>query len=351
MKRLFIFLIICSAICTGGVAYAQETSEVKATIVNLVEEQIENGNVKAIIEVRTESGDSYIIDSSEAYVDLGPFELKEGDRVILQIIKDADGAETAFISDVVRAPMLLLVFLIFAGLTLLVGWLRGLLALLGLAVTVGVIFLFILPQILAGNDPVIITVIGAAIILLVNMHLAHGFNRQTLMAFVSTLFGLLLVVVFAHLFVALARLSGLGSEEAALLSFTATEIVSFKGLLLAGIILGAVGVLDDIAIAQSEAVAELRLANPDLTTKDLFTSAMRIGRHHIASTVNTLVLAYAGVAMPLFLLFLVVSDVDMWRFLNEPIVAEEIVRTLAGTAALVLTVPIATWFATVAPKR
>ncbi len=351
MKRVLLFLILISGMLSFGVASAQETVEVQATILNLIEETVEGGESKTIIEARTDGGDSYVIDSSDAYTDLEPYALKEGDLVMLQVVMDADGNETAYISDVVRTPMLLIILLIFVGVTLLVGWLRGLLAMIGLAVTIAVLFLFILPQILAGGDPVIITVIGAAMILIVNMHLAHGFNKQTLMALLATLIGLALVVAFAHLFVELARLTGLGSEEAALLSFTTVEIVSFKGLLLAGIILGAVGVLDDIAIAQSETVAELREANPELDDKELFRRAMRIGRHHIASTVNTLVLAYAGVAMPLFLLFLVTNEIELARFLNEPIIAEEIVRTLAGTTALVLTVPIATWFATIAPRR
>jgi len=350
MKYLFSFLVAFSLLGFSNVAFAQETREVRGLIVNAVEETT-NGTPAQLFEVRSEDGASYVVNAAEGYTDLDSLHLEEGDQVYLQIVEGIDGEQTAYISDVVRTPFLLIVFFIFAGLTLVVGWLRGLLALLGLAITIGILFLFILPQILAGADPVTVTVIGAAGILLVNMHLAHGFNKQTFMALLSTFCGLTLVVVLSHAFVALTRLTGLGSEEAALLSFEAAQIVSYKGLFLAGIILGAVGVLDDVAIAQSETVAELREVNPKISKKKVFAAALRIGRHHIASTVNTLVLAYAGVAMPLFLLFLNAEGIDIARFLNEPIIAEEIVRTLAGTAALVLTVPIATWFATLAPKR
>lgn len=118
------------------------------------------------------------------------------------------------------------------------------------------------------------------------------------------------------------------------------------GLLLAGIILGAVGVLDDIAITQTETVAELHEANPKLSSSELFKRGMQVGRHHIASVVNTLVLTYAGVALPIFLLFALREDMGFMRLLNEEMIAEELVRTLAGTAALILLVPISTWFAT-----
>jgi len=198
MKRLFLFVFVVAAILTGGIARAQETTEAKATIVNLFEEVTDLGEKTTIIEVRTNAGDEYVVNSSEAYLDLDPLSLHEGDRVLVQVIKGPDGLETAYISDVVRTPMLLLILLVFFGITLLVGWLRGLLALFGLVVTIGALFLFILPQIFAGHDPVAITVIGGAFILGLNMHLVHGFHRKTFFAFLSTVCGLFLVIVFLH---------------------------------------------------------------------------------------------------------------------------------------------------------
>ena len=121
--------------------------------------------------------------------------------------------------------------------------------------------------------------------------------------------------------------------------------------ILGGIILGAVGVLDDIAITQQETVFEIGSADPSLDKKELFKRAMNVGRHHIASVINTLVLAYVGVALPLFLIFMMNDTISITRFLNEEFVAEEIIRTLAGTSALILTVPIATWFAILIRKR
>ncbi|MFC1787959.1 YibE/F family protein, partial [Patescibacteria group bacterium] len=214
-----------------------------------------------------------------------------------------------------------------------------------------VLFGFVFPQILNGLDPVLATVIGSIVILLVNMHLSHGINKKTFVAFLSTFVGLILVYVFAKFFVALTQLSGQASDEAALLFQTTDQIALPAGLLLATIILGATGVLDDITITQSETVGELIDTNPAMDRKEIYQRAMRIGRHHIASVVNTLVLAYAGVAMPLFLLFMLREDIGILRFINEEVVAEEIVRTIAGTLALVLLVPLSTWFAVMAQKK
>jgi uncharacterized membrane protein len=181
------------------------------------------------------------------------------------------------------------------------------------------------------------------------MHLSHGVNRHTFFAFLSTLGGLGLVLLFTQSFLWLARLSGLASEEGTLLFWELDPVQAPVGILAAGIILGSVGVLDDIAITQSETVRELLLANGHATRRDLFKQAMRIGRHHIASTVNTLILVYAGAALPVFLLFMNQFG-GYHEFLQNELVAEELVRTLAGTSALVLLVPISTWFATINHK-
>ena len=223
------------------------------------------------------------------------------------------------------------------------------LSLVGLVVTVLILFGFLFPAILAGRDPVIFTVLASIVILAVNMHISHGVRKQTFLAFLGTVAGLILVIVFSKLFVEMASLSGLAGEEATLLFWETGGVQLPVGILTAGIILGAVGVLDDVAITQSEVVGELLLANPNTKKKELFVKAMRIGRHHIASTVNTLVLVYAGAALPVFLLY-IYGDHSLQTFFGNELIGEEIVRTLAGTCALVLTVPISTWFATLAPR-
>ncbi|MFH1632011.1 MAG: YibE/F family protein [bacterium] len=353
MKRIAFLCFILTIGLTLGVpmVFAQDTIEVEAEVLGVVNKRTDEGIEYFVIEAADQDGRLFEVDTSEGYVDSAKFEVEEGDRVLLQVIENLDGSETVFLVDVVRSGSLLWIALIFAAIAIAVGRWRGALAIVGLAVTLAILFWFVFPQILAGRDPVLMTVIGSAVILAVNMHLAHGLSRGTFAAFLGTIGGLILTLIFANLFVGLTGLSGLGSEESTLLFYKAGDVIIPKGILLAGIILGAVGALDDVAVTQGEAVSEIKQANLSLSRRELFTRAMRIGRHHIASTVNTLVLAYAGVAMPLLLLFMVTSDIGTLRFINEEVVAEEIVRTIAGTAALVLTVPLATWFATFVHKK
>jgi uncharacterized membrane protein len=327
-----------------------ETIDTKGRVIEILEHYEQNGNPQ--IKMRVEAdGEEYTIDTGEAYLEGLRYTIKEGDKVFIQVLKQDGQIVQTFLVDVVRWNALWIIGLLFILTIIAVGYWRGVSAIVGLSITLAVLFGYIVPSILNGGDAVLVTMIGSVIILAVNMHLSHGFNKPTLLAYLSTVIGVAMVYMFSTWFVRLADLSGMASEEAVLLYFQSEVVVVPTGILLAGIIIGAVGVLDDIAIAQSEAVAELIKANPELSRKDLFTRAMRLGRHHIASTVNTLVLAYAGVALPLLLLFVYSEGVDVARFLNEEPVVEEIVRTVAGTLALILTVPLATWFATFQQKR
>lgn len=338
-------------IAEAGADTAATSSEVRAQIVEIVDET-EVGETRQIEFIaEDEAGNRYEVNTADSYTEGLRYDLRVGQKVYLQVLKQGGVVNQVFLVDVVRVGRMVALALLFAILVVAVGLWRGVSALFGLLLTLGILFGGILPAILAGSDPVLATVLGSIVILAINMHLSHGFNKPTFVAYMSTLVGLTLAVIFSHAYVFFAKLSGFASEEMVLLYFSSEYVQVPSGILLAGIILGAVGVLDDIAITQSETVTELLDANNKLSRKELFERAMRIGRHHIASTVNTLVLAYAGVAMPLLLLFMLTKDVGALRFINDELIAEEIVRTLAGTSALILTVPIATAFATWYQKR
>lgn len=221
------------------------------------------------------------------------------------------------------------------------GW-RGGAALLGLAASLAIIIWFIVPAILDGRDPVLVAVVGAAAIGLLALYLAHGIQPLTHVALIGTFAALALTAALSQLMLALTRFSGLASEESIYLTLVGDFDLS--GLLLAGIVLGALGALDDVTVTQSSAVWELRRANPSLPTKDLFAAGLRVGRDHIASTVNTLLLAYAGASLPLVLLF-ALSRQSLGIVANSEVVAVEIVRTLVGSIGLVTAVPITTWLA------
>lgn len=321
------------------------SAEKKGVVVSIEHDETIEDTRQMIFTVEVD-GEEYTIDTRESLLDGLRYNIKEGSRVYVQFIYLGDEVTQVYFVDIVRTKALLLITLLFAAVIVAIGRWRGVSALAGLVITFIILFGWVIPVILRGGSPVFTTIIASMVILGVNMHLSHGLNKHTMHAFFSTAIGVFLAWGFGAWFIRLANLSGMANEEAILLQYHSETIPLPAGILLAGIILGAVGVLDDIAITQSETVEELEKANPEMSRTELFTAAMRIGRHHIASTVNTLVLAYAGVALPLLLLFIMTQGVEVGRFINEEPVAEEIIRTLAGTLALILTVPISTWLAT-----
>jgi uncharacterized membrane protein len=201
-----------------------------------------------------------------------------------------------------------------------------------------VIFRLVLPQIIAGADPVAAAIVGALLIVPVTFYLSHGLSRKTTVAVGGTLIALVVTGLLAQFFVEYARLTGLASEEAAFFALSGAEKVDLQGLLLAGIVIASLGVLDDITVSQASIIEELRRANETLSSRELYARAMRVGRDHIASAVNTLVLVYAGASLPLLLLF-VVGGRPFLEIVNYEFIAEEIVRTLVGCVGLVLAVP------------
>ncbi|HEX5616534.1 MAG TPA: YibE/F family protein [Acidimicrobiia bacterium] len=277
-------------------------------------------------------------ESSRTSPDLGV-----GDRVVLNHHPDGDeGLDYSFADRQRRRPLLALLVL-FAVAVVLLGRVRGFAALAGLAVSVVVILTFVLPGLLDGHEPVLVAVIGASAIAYLALYLAHGVNPLTTVALLGTLAALALTVGLSMLFTELTELSGFASEEAAFLGLLA-ENIDMRGLVLAGIVIGALGALDDMTVTQASAVAELSAADPTMSRRQLYAAGLRIGRDHVASTVNTLALAYAGAALPVLLLF-VLSAQSLGTIANSEIVATEIVRTLVGSIGLVAAVPITTWLA------
>ena len=263
-----------------------------------------------------------------------------GDRVLLTARDTPDGPVYS-ISDHARAGSLLLLVGLFVLLVLAVGRWHGLGSLVGLAASALVIVRFVIPGILAGHDPVRIAIVGALVLVTTTLLFAHGPNLKTLLAITSTALSLLVTGTLAGLTVRLLRLGGLADEEAAQLVALTDAAVEPEGLLLAGFVIGALGVLDDVTATQVSTVSELREANPSLGRRQLYARAMNVGRDHVASTVNTLVLAYAGAALPLILL-LATRGEAFGVVLQRELIATEVARTLAGSIGIVAAVPIST---------
>ncbi len=251
--------------------------------------------------------------------------------------------------DFQRSGALLWLAALFAGAVLLLGRLRGLAALGALVLSFAVLLGFVLPAILSGHDPLAVAVTGSCLIMFAVLYLTHGPSARTSVAVLGTLVSLALIGLLGAGFSAAARLTGIDDESANLIATLGTG-VDARGLLLAGVVIGALGVLDDVTVTQTSAVWELRRADPSTGVPGLFTAAMRIGRDHVASAVNTLVLAYAGASLPLLLLFSL-SGQGLGDVATTQAVGTEIVRTLVGSIGLVASVPITTALAAVVASR
>lgn len=274
---------------------------------------------------------------------------RSGDRVLVEHTRTLDGEDLFVITDFVRTRALLWLTLLFAGATLVLSGWQGLRSLAGMAVSLVVIVALIVPQILEGRDPVTVAIAGSVLMMGISLYLVYGWNRKTHVAVAGLFISLILTGLLAVGFVGWARLSGFGAEEVAYLQVAGVQL-DLQGLLLAGIIIGTLGALDDIAIGQASAIHELSRANPNLDWLALFQHGMNIGRDHIAAMVNTLLLAYVGAALPLLLLFTVQAE-PVSMLLNREIVAEEIVRTLVGSLGLLASVPLTSLIAAMASRR
>ena len=273
-------------------------------------------------------------------------DLKVGDNVIVTYMQNPDGSDLFLITDYVRRPSLMLLFALFVFLTLIIARSQGLASLLGMIISFLIIFYWILPQILKGVDPLFTTISACLIIIPVNFYLSHGLNKKTTVAVIGTLIALVITGLLSRFFIGHSKLTGFGSEEANFLQYLTGGQVDMKALLLSGIIISLIGVLDDITVSQAAIVAKLKEANHKLKQQELFIRAMDVGKDHIASLVNTLILVYAGAALPLLLLF-INSQESSFRLLNYEMVAEEIVRMLLASIGLIIAVPITTFIASI----
>ncbi len=281
-------------------------------------------------EIEVEEGTVNIISQERLF--------RPGDRVYVQRSVGLDG-DRFYVSDFVRTTPLFLIAALFAGLVVLVGRSKGARSLLGTLLSLMIIFGFILPQIVRGRDPVAVCIAGSILLLSTSTYLVYGWTPKAHAAVLGMMVSLVLTGLLAWLFVGWTRLTGLSVEETSYLVLELGSDINLRGLVLGGIIIGSLGVLDDICVGQASAVFELINANRDLDWRALFRSSLNIGRDHIAAMVNTLLLAYVGASMPLMLVFTIYQE-PIWRRINREPIAEEIVRTLVGSLGLILAVPI-----------
>ncbi len=273
-------------------------------------------------------------------------EYKAGDDVVLVQYEGEFGLEQLYVMDYVRRPSILILFGLFVLVVLIVNRKKGFYALLSMAFSFLVLFKLVLPMLLQGVDPVLSALLGSLFILPAMFYLSHGFTKKTHVAIISTLIALIITGILATIFTELSQLSGLTSEESTFLKVGIGSNINFTGLTLAGIIISVLGILDDVTITQTSVVQQLKAVQQQISLKELYTRSMAVGRDHIASVVNTLILVYTGASLPLLLIFFDSSH-SLSDILNYEFMAEEITRTLVGSIGLILAVPIATVIASV----
>lgn len=346
-QTVLIALLLCNYI-TGERVYAEEytksethTIQAEVTAV-LAEKQSETGigdikKTEQTLEVKllggTNKGTTTTIENDYLPVSIGTglflYEHKEGDATYYEL------------RDINRMPILIGFVLLFILVVLVFSGRQGLRSLLGLIGSFFVILYILIPSLLLGYPPIITSTFVATAILCIAIFFTHGFSRISVVAFIGTVLAVICTGVLAYIGVVLSHFTGLSAEESFYLDIQTKGALDFTGLLLGGIMIGVLGVLDDIAITQSAVVRELYESAPNLSKREVYTKAIRVGREHVGALVNTLALAYTGASLPLLLLFSS-SKSSFYEIANQEIFATEIIRTISGSIGLVLTVPITT---------
>ncbi len=336
-----------------------ESNTVRAKVINLIEQGTADlgGTIQdyQVFDVELVEGE---FEGAVLTVDYGlrqilssEEKIKVGDYILVTVGQRPDTGEVkAFFTDFVRARPIFILFLLFVFFSILISGWKGVRSLFAIGFSLLMIVFYIIPQILAGRDPVWVSISGGFVFLAVSQFLVYGWNLKTHSAVIGIFVSLILTGVLSGYFVDFTRLTGYGDENALFLSQMSVQTINIKGLLLAGMLIGALGVLDDLVISQASAVFELYAANSSLGFSILFKRAMNIGKDHAAATVNTLVLAYAGASLPMLLLF-TLSNQDPTMLVNISFIAEEIVRTLVGSIGLFISIPITTALAALLATR
>jgi len=297
-------------------------------------------------------GEAVVVRNQADAMMTGPVPYQEyaaSDKVRVSEVEYIDGEVSYHVVGELKRPAVLVLVGLFVGVVLVVGRLWGALSIVGLVVSFGVIFKMVVPMIIGGWDPVLAASLGSAIIIPTTFYISHGFNKKTHVGVLATFISLLVTGFLAAYFVEAAHLTGFASEEAGFLQVERRGTIDIRGLLLAGMIIGTLGILDDVTVGQSSTVQQLKKSNKKARFQELFVQGMKVGQDHISSMVNTLVLVYSGSALPLLLLFFG-SEKSYVEVIEFELIAEEIVRMMVGSIGLVLAAPLATamaagWYA------
>lgn len=311
----------------------------KAEIFSIVSEDKSVGSKDFIVKVLEGKYEGKIL---TVYSNGLPY--KEKDVIFVDHIVDTDGSEYWRAAEYDRLSSLgWLGFAFVLFVLVLFGW-KGLKSLLSLAVSMLIIFFVLIPLTLQGYNPLLVATLVSLALLFVVMFFTHGYNRNTLAAMLGCFISVVVTIFIAYFSIIKNRITGISSEESAALFYNAGGVINFELLVIASIIIGVIGIVDDSAITQAGVVSELKKANPNLSLREYYVRAMRVGRDHAGAMINTLVLAYTGSSLSLLLLFQT-STAPLLQIINKEVIATEIIRSLVGSIGLLLAIPLTTLFA------
>lgn len=350
MSRWLFGVVAGLSILVGGLtAYAQEVHQelqetVRAEVLEIVDQYdrdiMGTGATTTVQELRAK------LLSGSKVGEVVRFEndlmvLEVGDKIFVNRLVAIDGEEYFIFKDIERRPQLLILAVLLATLVIVFAHWQGVRAILSLAVSALAIIFLLVPALLAGYDPALASFAIAAIILALTLFLTHGLSVYVRIAYFGTMAAVAVTCLIAWVSVSWLHLTGFSADASVYLNFATGGQLDLAGLLLGGIIIGLLGVLDDVSITQASVVQELRRANPTLGVRSLYERGVKVGRDHVGSLVNTLALAYVGTALPLVLLY-AQSQAPFMDILNQEVVAAELVRIIVGSIGLVLAVPFTT---------
>lgn len=347
MKKIsLIALYILFCVCSSQ-AYAQELVPDQYEFMKAEVQTVEFKEERVLIGTTTRNVYAVTVELPDGTVKVlenDHFVVESGDSVYVKKRTDSDGNVYYTLDEPVRLPILVILVSVFIILSIWVGGKQGVKGLLTLFGSMFLLFLFLVPSIVKGYSPVLVSLSVASCIIVLGSYITHGFNRTTTTAVLGMIVTVLGAGAATYISMYAMSLTGVYSEDVVYLMFNTAGTLDVQGLLFAGIMIGLLGILYDVAIGQSIAIEELIRANKNMSPKKLIERGMRIGREHIGALVDTLALAYVGASLPLLLLF-ATSDAPILYILNREDISTELVRILIGSASIIVAVPITTWIA------
>lgn len=346
MKKIVIALMLFLSMSTGVLAngdsqlYKGEITEASRSETN---PGVIDFKAKVVILDGERKGDEVVI-NQQLLTGETTIEYKKGDKVLLTEAKDLDGGETFYITDYYRSDVLLLLFGLFILVTVIVAGKHGFRAVISMIISFIIISQITLPMIIAGRDAIFVTTITSLILIPTIFYISHGFTKKAHIAIIGVLAAIIVTSLLTRIFVNLTNITGLTDDDTIFLQFFNGGSFDLKSIYIAGVIISLSGILDDATISQVSIVQQLNETNKKMKAFDLYKRAMEVGKDHISSMVNTLVLVYAGSSLPLLILF-TNSQYPLGQLVNLEVITEEVVRTLVGSIGLIIAIPITTYIA------